>query len=343
MLSGPVRAFRVPQRDHLRHRCRRLWRHWARTPVQQRRDLQPDHLLLADRCPPSHSLLLPCSKVPGIEVALRERSRDARGYKPASSRDWRQLLVMVRYRRSLPILHASLPLQGTSLKRSPYLPGFLTFLCFTVVDALQLHPLRRARLGVDHLPHRHLLLAATAKGRHQPRLVGQHRLAEHSRRHGRAFLHVGAGRNLRAHKLVIVYFGFFLFPDCRILDSRSLISSSFLPPSSFLPLSSFLPPSMSCNETGRMASWSWPAHAATFIIIPELTINNYPLTIHDHPLHHFSREHVRAFFFVPHSAFRTNSFRFMQCAFVKTDSNGRHALLNVNIFVYFIIMFSLGI
>jgi len=79
----------------------------------------------------------------------------------------------------------------------------------------------------------------------------------------------------------------------------------------------------------------------SLLFLPELTINNYPLTIHDHPPPSFlARTCQRIFFFlIPLS----ERFRFMQCAFVKTDLNGRHALLNLNIFVYFITMFSLGI
>lgn len=77
-------------------------------------------------------------------------------------------------------------------------------LSLIVVDALQLHPLRRSRHGRRIRPHRHLLCAAAAQGRIDiPELVGQHRLDEHPRRDGCAVHYAATRRDVRSELMVV--------------------------------------------------------------------------------------------------------------------------------------------
>jgi len=167
---------------------------WCRSweIVQRRKDLQPTSVVLLSRRGHTNPILLPCTSFPTLILAIRQHSRLLRWCWCYASCYWHQLLVMDHYRLHLPMVDASFPLP--------------------LVDALQLHPVRRPRRRCRNWSCHHLLHCAVPKewdnrAEHNTNMVGKFCLAKNCRRCGHSIPRPEPWRDVRTFVMVLSSFG----------------------------------------------------------------------------------------------------------------------------------------
>ncbi len=147
--AQPGAGLPLPRLDDVRDRLRPLGRRGPAPVVQPRRAVLGHPLVLPHRHPRAHPVLPRRAQVADVVLAVHQRARILRGARRDAARVGDQLHLVGDVGLHLQLRH---PAQVLPL-----------------VDAVQLHPVRGARLGRRAVHGRHLLHAAAAEdGRDQP-------------------------------------------------------------------------------------------------------------------------------------------------------------------------------